>query len=54
MSDKVSWEDIKNGKPLPPSYAQGSNGTGIKTEQRGITYTRFSAEKAPKKENNNK
>lgn len=56
MSDKVSWEDIKNGKPLPPSEAQGSNGTGVKAEQRGITYTQFSAEKArkaPKNEDNN-
>ncbi len=43
MSDKVSWEDIKNGKPLPQIKSDGSDGSGIKTEQRsGKTYQHFS------------
>ena len=52
MSDKGLWEDIKNGKPLPPIEVQGSNGTGVKTEQRGIIYIQFSKEKQTKEENN--
>ncbi len=53
MSEKTSWEDIKNGKPLPPIETQGSNGSGMKTEQRGISYMQFSAEKQNNKEKKN-
>ena len=46
MSNNVPWDDLKNGKPVPPINVQGSDGSGIKTEQRsGMTYHQFSAEK---------
>lgn len=53
MSEKTSWEDIKNGKPLSPIETQGSNGSGMKTEQRGMLYKQFSAEKQNNKEKKN-
>ena len=34
MSEKTSWEDVKNGKPLPPIETHGSNGSGVKTERK--------------------
>lgn len=53
MSEKTSWEDIKNGKPLSPIETQGSNGSGMKTEQRGIFHMQLSAEKQNNKEKKN-
>ncbi len=53
MSERTSWEDIKNGKPLPPIETQGSNGSGVKTEQRGISCTQFLTEKQNNKEKHN-
>lgn len=53
MSEKTSWEDIKNGKPLPPIETQASNGSGMKTEQRGTLYMQFSVEKQNNKEKKN-
>ena len=54
MSNTVPWDDLKNGKPVPPINVQGSDGSGIKTEQRsGMTYHQFSAEKETEKKENN-
>lgn len=54
MSYNVPWDDLKNGKPVPPINVQGSDGSGIKTEQRsGMIYHQFSAEKQNNKEKKN-
>lgn len=54
MSNNVPWDDLKNGKPVLPINVQGSDGSGIKTEQRsGMTYHQFSAEKQNNKEKKN-
>lgn len=54
MSNNVPWDDLKNGKPVPPINVQGSDGSGIKTEQRsGMTYHQFTAEKQNNKEKKN-
>ena len=50
---KLHGKMLKNGKPLPPIETQGSNGSGVKTEQRGIPYVQFSAEKQNNKEKKN-
>lgn len=36
MFDYVPWDDLKNGKQVPPINVQGSDGSGIKTEQAGL------------------
>ncbi len=53
MSNNIPWDDLKNGKPVPPINVQGSDGSGIKIEQRGISYTQFSTRKQNNKEKNN-
>ncbi len=30
MSNSIPWDDLKNGKPVPPIKVQGSDGYGIK------------------------